>query len=55
MAGELLNFPGNIKGMVLNLEEDNVGAAIFGDDRHIKEGDTIPQQEKLFACLLDRH
>ena len=51
-----MNFPGNIKGMVLNLEEDNVGAAIFGDDRHIKEGDTIHSTgEKLFACLLVRH
>ncbi len=41
MAGELLDFPGGLKGMVLNLEEDNVGAAIFGDDRGIKEGDTV--------------
>ena len=32
MAGELLDFPGGLKGMVLNLEEDNVGAALFGDD-----------------------
>jgi F-type H+-transporting ATPase subunit alpha len=37
MAGELLEFPGELMGMVLNLEEDNVGAAIFGDDRHIRK------------------
>jgi F-type H+-transporting ATPase subunit alpha len=38
LAGELLEFPGGLAGMVLNLEEDNVGAAIFGDDRGIREG-----------------
>ncbi|MDG2481628.1 MAG: F0F1 ATP synthase subunit alpha, partial [Alphaproteobacteria bacterium] len=41
MAGELLSFPGGLMGMVLNLEEDNVGAALFGNDRNIKEGDTV--------------
>jgi F-type H+-transporting ATPase subunit alpha len=41
MAGELLEFPGGLKGMVLNLEEDNVGAAIFGSDRILKEGDQV--------------
>ena len=41
MAGELLEFPGGISGMVLNLEEDNVGAAILGDFSEIKEGDTV--------------
>ncbi|KKB11096.1 ATP F0F1 synthase subunit alpha [Devosia geojensis] len=40
-AGELVEFPGGIKGMALNLEEDNVGVVIFGDDRSIKEGDTV--------------
>jgi len=40
-AGELVEFPGGIKGMALNLEADNVGAVIFGDDRTIKEGDTV--------------
>ena len=39
-AGELVEFPGNIRGMALNLETDNVGVVIFGDDRSIKEGDT---------------
>jgi F-type H+-transporting ATPase subunit alpha len=42
MAGELLEFPGaGIRGMALNLELDNVGAVIFGDDRQIREGDTV--------------
>ena len=40
-AGELVEFPGGIAGMALNLEVDNVGIVIFGSDRHIKEGDTV--------------
>jgi F-type H+-transporting ATPase subunit alpha len=40
-AGELVEFPGDIIGMVLNLEEDNVGAVIFGSDTTINEGDTV--------------
>jgi F-type H+-transporting ATPase subunit alpha len=40
-AGELVEFPGGISGMALNLEADNVGVVIFGDDRGIKEGDTV--------------
>jgi len=40
-AGEMVEFPGAIKGMALNLESDNVGVVIFGDDRSIKEGDTV--------------
>ena len=40
-AGELVEFPGGISGMALNLETDNVGAVIFGSDRDIKEGDTV--------------
>jgi F-type H+-transporting ATPase subunit alpha len=47
MAGELLEFPGNTMGMVLNLEEDNVGAAILGDAEHIKEGDTVKRTEQI--------
>jgi F-type H+/Na+-transporting ATPase subunit alpha len=47
MAGELLEFPGGLKGMVLNLEEDNVGAAIFGSDINIKEGDTVKRTGKI--------
>ena len=40
-AGEMVEFPGGIRGMALNLETDNVGIVIFGDDRSIKEGDTV--------------
>ncbi|MBT4908425.1 MAG: F0F1 ATP synthase subunit alpha, partial [Rhodospirillaceae bacterium] len=40
-AGEMVEFPGGIQGMTLNLESDNVGIVIFGDDRDIKEGDTV--------------
>src|SRR5882762_7842656 len=40
-AGEMVEFPGGIMGMALNLETDNVGAVIFGEDRSIKEGDTV--------------
>jgi F-type H+-transporting ATPase subunit alpha len=47
MAGELLEFPGNIMAMVLNLESDNVGAAIFGEDVHIKEGDTVKRTNRI--------
>lgn len=41
MQGELLEFPGEVYGMVLNLEEDNVGAVLLGDTRNINEGDTV--------------
>ena len=41
MAGELLEFPGKVYGMALNLEDDNVGAVILGSDREIKEGDIV--------------
>ncbi|MGN6769901.1 MAG: F0F1 ATP synthase subunit alpha [Rhizobiaceae bacterium] len=40
-AGEMVEFPGGIRGMALNLESDNVGVVIFGNDRDIKEGDTV--------------
>ena len=40
-AGEMVEFPGGIKGMALNLETDNVGVVIFGEDRTIKEGDVV--------------
>ena len=41
MQGELLEFPGEVFGMVLNLEEDNVGAVLLGDHKNINEGDTV--------------
>jgi F-type H+/Na+-transporting ATPase subunit alpha len=48
-AGEMVEFPGGIRGMALNLESDNVGIVIFGDDRSIKEGDTV----KRTASIVD--
>jgi hypothetical protein len=47
MAGELLEFPGGVSGMVLNLEEDNVGAAILGEFAEIKEGDTVKRTGRI--------
>ena len=47
MAGELLEFPDGIMGMVLNLEEDNVGAALLGEDRHVKEGDVVKRTNRI--------
>ena len=47
MALELLEFPGGIYGMVLNLEEDNVGVAILGEDTAIKEGDTVKRTGRI--------
>jgi F-type H+-transporting ATPase subunit alpha len=47
MAGELLEFPNNVFGMVLNLEETNVGVAIFGEDRTIKEGDEVRRTNRI--------
>ena len=49
-AGEMVEFPGGIKGMALNLENDNVGAVIFGDDRGIKEGDTVKASWRNCGC-----
>jgi F-type H+-transporting ATPase subunit alpha len=62
MAGELLEFPGGVMGMVLNLEENSVGCALFGSDRGIKEGDTVrrtgriaevPVGEEVIGRVLD--
>lgn len=47
MAGELLEFPGGVNGMVLNLEEETVGAVLFGSDVFIREGDTVKRTEKI--------
>ena len=46
-AGEMVEFPGGIRGMALNLEEDNVGVVIFGEDRDIKEGDTVKRTSAI--------
>jgi F-type H+-transporting ATPase subunit alpha len=47
MAGELVKFPGDIFGIVLNLEEDSVGVAIFGEDTNIKEGDQVARTGRI--------
>ncbi len=47
MMSELLMFPGDIMGLILNLEEDNVGVAIFGSDTDIKEGDTVKRTGRI--------
>jgi len=47
MAGEMVSFPQNVMGMILNLEEDNVGAILFGDTNLIKEGDTVKRTGKI--------
>ncbi|MEM6619598.1 MAG: F0F1 ATP synthase subunit alpha, partial [Pseudomonadota bacterium] len=46
-AGEMVEFPGGVRGMALNLELDNVGVVIFGDDRDIKEGDTVKRTNSI--------
>jgi F-type H+/Na+-transporting ATPase subunit alpha len=47
LAGELVEFPGGVQGMVLNLEEDNVGVALFGSDTGIHEGDQVKRTGKI--------
>ncbi|MDP6277126.1 MAG: F0F1 ATP synthase subunit alpha [Nitrospinota bacterium] len=47
MAGELIEFPGDLFGMALNLETDNVGTVLLGDDRHIKEGDEVRRTGRI--------
>ncbi|CCO23342.1 F0F1 ATP synthase subunit alpha [Maridesulfovibrio hydrothermalis] len=54
MAMELLEFPGGLMGMVLNLEEDNVGVALLGDDTGIKEGDPVKRTGKLFSVPVGK-
>jgi F-type H+-transporting ATPase subunit alpha len=47
MAGELVEFPGGVNGMVLNLEEDNVGIAVMGETTHVKEGDLVRRTGRI--------
>src|SRR5574341_31322 len=47
MAGEMLEFPGNLFGIALNLEEDNVGVVLMGDDTGIKEGDPVKRTGRI--------
>ena len=53
-AGEMVEFPGGIKGMALNLETDNVGIVIFGEDRTIKEGDTVKRTGDIVDVPVGR-
>ncbi|GHD59591.1 ATP synthase subunit alpha [Thalassobaculum fulvum] len=53
-AGEMVEFPGGIRGMALNLETDNVGIVIFGDDRSIKEGDTVKRTGAIVDVPVGR-
>ena len=52
MAGELLEFPGGLSGMVLNLEEDNVGAVLLGRDDNIKEGDEVKRTGRIMEVPI---
>src|SRR5580765_832564 len=54
MAGELLKFPGDVVGMVLNLEEDNVGAVLFGSDKGIKEGDRVERSGRIASVPVGK-
>jgi F-type H+/Na+-transporting ATPase subunit alpha len=53
-AGEMVEFPGGIRGMALNLESDNVGVVIFGDDRSIKEGDLVKRTGAIVDVPVGR-
>jgi len=53
-AGEMVEFPGGVKGMALNLERDNVGVVIFGEDRGLKEGDTVKRLSEIVSVPVGR-
>lgn len=55
MAGELVDFGNDVVGMVLNLEEDNVGAVLFGDTTKVKEGDTVKRTAKLASIPVGKN
>jgi F-type H+-transporting ATPase subunit alpha len=52
MAGELVEFPGGISGMVLNLEEDNVGIAVMGEAHHVREGDLVRRTGRIIETKV---
>ena len=54
MAGELVEFPGSVYGLALNLEEDNVGVAILGEDVHIKEGEEVKRTGRIFEVPVGK-
>lgn len=51
-AGELLEFENGLRAMVLNLEEDNVGAVLFGDSKGVHEGDTVKRTGKIASVMV---
>jgi len=53
-AGEMVEFPGGVQGMALNLETDNVGVVLFGDDRGIREGDTVKRTNRIVDVPVGR-
>jgi F-type H+-transporting ATPase subunit alpha len=53
-AGEMVEFPGGIRGMALNLEEDNVGVVVFGSDRDIREGDTVKRTGDIVSVPVGK-
>ncbi|MCL2177957.1 MAG: F0F1 ATP synthase subunit alpha [Proteobacteria bacterium] len=54
LSGELVEFPGGTKGLVLNLEEDNVGVAIMGEFAHIREGDTVKRTQQIASVPVGK-
>src|ERR1700759_3496284 len=52
--GELLEFPGNVMGLALNLEEDSIGAVIIGDDSEIKEGSSVKQTGRIIEVPVGK-
>jgi F-type H+-transporting ATPase subunit alpha len=54
MAGELIQFPGDVMAMVLNLEEDNVGVVLFGSDKNIKEGDRVERTGRIASVPVGK-
>jgi F-type H+-transporting ATPase subunit alpha len=54
MASELVEFPNNVMGMVLNLEEDNVGVMLFGDDSLVSEGDTVRRTKRIASVPIGK-
>jgi F-type H+-transporting ATPase subunit alpha len=54
MAGEMIKFPGDVMGMVLNLEEDNVGAVLFGSDKNVKEGDRVERTGRITSVPVGK-
>src|SRR3954468_6896144 len=54
MAGELVEFPKNLNGLVLNLEEDSVGVALMGDQQHLREGDVVKRTGRIADVPVGR-